>query len=164
MLRLIVISGRQAGKTLPLTNGRLLVGRGEDCGARLSSPEVSRKHCVFAEEDGRLVVEDLRSRNGTLVNGERISLRTTLKEGDRITVCSLEILASEQDPNGIYMPEWIGNGETVPQPTPSPTPEPTQVPEDVRDSKLHPGRLPRRPCDSSMEAANEALKKFFGHG
>lgn len=171
MLRLVVLSGSHAGKTLPLNDGKLLVGRGNECGARLSGPEVSRRHCLFAEEQGNLVVEDLRSRNGTLVNGEKINLRTTLKDGDRVTVCSLEILVSAGDPTAREVSEWIREGaenrETEPQPTPhpSPTPDTTHAIEDLKDSRLHPGHLPTKPAqESSRDAAEKALRKFFGRG
>lgn len=160
MLRLVVLSGTHAGKVLPLTGGRLLVGRGAECGARIPSPEVSRKHCIFAEENGKLVVEDLGSRNGTLVNGEMISLRTTLEEGDRINICSLEILvAGEQPPpKELSEPKGPEHAETVPQPTPDIRA--------VRESRIHPGRLPSAtPAEeSSCAAADRALKKFFGRG
>ena len=163
MLRLVVVSGSHAGKTLPLRDGILLVGRSPECGARLVAPEVSRKHCVFAEENGGLVVEDLKSRNGTLVNGERIGLRTALKDGDKVTVCSLEILVSKEDPTGREVSEWIKeegwHRETEPQPTPEPSPTPTATIE-------APERNPPRKTDqeSSRIAADKALRKFFGRG
>lgn len=51
---------------------------------------VSRIHCrLTAEPSDQLIVEDLKSRNGTLVNGKRVG-RATLKAGDRLTVGRVE--------------------------------------------------------------------------
>lgn len=47
---------------------------------------VSRLHCrLTADKSDQLVVEDLSSTNGTLVNGERVD-RQVLKPGDRVTI------------------------------------------------------------------------------
>lgn len=154
MLRLVVVSGRNAGTVLLLKDGKLTVGRSQECGARMSGPEVSRKHCLFTEQDGRLAVEDLKSRNGTLVNGERISLKTDLNEGDRIHICSLEILVVGEQP--YPQPAGHDREETVPQPTPD-----IQA---VRESRTNPGRLPEPREESSCAAADRALRKFFGRG
>lgn len=52
----------------------------------LDAALVSRIHCrLTADKSDQLVVEDLSSTNGTLVNGERID-RQVLKPGDRITI------------------------------------------------------------------------------
>jgi len=44
---------------------------------------VSRRHAVLSEENGRYVLLDDRSRNGVLVNGERVG-RAVLRNGDVI--------------------------------------------------------------------------------
>ena len=52
----------------------------------LEAALVSRLHCrLTADKSDQLVVEDLRSTNGTMVNGERVE-RQLLKPGDRVTV------------------------------------------------------------------------------
>jgi pSer/pThr/pTyr-binding forkhead associated (FHA) protein len=52
----------------------------------LDAALVSRLHCrLTADKSDQLVVEDLRSTNGTLVNGERVA-RQLLKPGDRVTI------------------------------------------------------------------------------
>jgi pSer/pThr/pTyr-binding forkhead associated (FHA) protein len=52
----------------------------------LDAALVSRVHCrLTADKSDQLVVEDLRSTNGTMVNGERVE-RQLLKAGDRVTV------------------------------------------------------------------------------
>lgn len=49
------------------------IGRGGDVQVRLDDPYVSRCHCEIGEMEGILVVRDLVSRNGTYVNGCRIT-------------------------------------------------------------------------------------------
>ena len=52
----------------------------------LDAALVSRVHCrLTADASDQLVVEDLRSTNGTMVNGERVE-RQLLKPGDRVTI------------------------------------------------------------------------------
>jgi hypothetical protein len=52
----------------------------------LKDSEVSRTHCRITEADGHLVVTDLNSTNGTLVNGTEITAATPLHHGDRLQV------------------------------------------------------------------------------
>ena len=73
--------------------GRIEVGRspeGPD-GVDVMDPALSRRHCAISEEAGRLFVEDLGSRNGTFVNGERV-VRRPLRPGDEIEIGASRIL------------------------------------------------------------------------
>jgi CheY-like chemotaxis protein len=67
---------------LRLSEFPCLVGRGPDCDLSLNDPMVSRHHCRLDWQDGRPIVEDLASRNGTRINGEMINRRSQLSEGD----------------------------------------------------------------------------------
>lgn len=72
------------GAPTDLTQSTVLVGRGKDCGVVLPDVSVSRIHAKFARQpDGRVVLEDLRSSNGTFVNDRRIE-QTDLTHGDRV--------------------------------------------------------------------------------
>jgi pSer/pThr/pTyr-binding forkhead associated (FHA) protein len=62
------------------------IGRDLKCQLRPASLIVSHRHCVILERAGRVFVEDLRSTNGTCVNGERLINAKELREGDRLTV------------------------------------------------------------------------------
>jgi pSer/pThr/pTyr-binding forkhead associated (FHA) protein len=56
---------------------------------------VSRLHCrVTADRSGQLVVEDLESTNGILVNGEAAE-RAVLRDGDKLTVGRVEFSVKE---------------------------------------------------------------------
>ncbi len=62
-----------------------VIGRSRSCNLRLPSADASRRHAeILAGRDG-FVLRDLRSTNGTFVNGERVEERT-LRPGDRIEI------------------------------------------------------------------------------
>jgi len=65
---------------------RALAGRSEDMDVHLEDTFVSAKHALFEVKRGDLYVEDLRSTNGTTVNGETIEQPTILEEGDRVAI------------------------------------------------------------------------------
>ncbi len=62
-----------------------MVGRDASCDITLRDPLVSREHCRVECVDGALVLEDLKSSNSTLVNGQSVT-RRTLSVGDEIVV------------------------------------------------------------------------------
>lgn len=72
------------------------IGRGNGCQICLSDPLSSRTHVIISYEDGKWTASDADSRNGTLVNDQRIS-SVILKSGDRIRVGSTELLFEVPD-------------------------------------------------------------------
>ncbi len=92
--KLIVASGKSAGRTIAIKRNKLLIGRAEQCDVRPLSEEVSRRHCAITVGPAEIWVEDLGSRNGTLVNGVKITARTKVVDGDIVTVGSLELRLS----------------------------------------------------------------------
>lgn len=89
--KLVVTSGKSAGRSISVKREKLLVGRADECDVRPLSEEVSRRHCAFHVESDTLFVEDLRSRNGTFVNGVRIEGRRQLTDGDIVRIGNLEL-------------------------------------------------------------------------
>ncbi|MEN9231401.1 MAG: GGDEF domain-containing protein [Thermostichus sp. DG02_5_bins_236] len=81
---LTVLSGANTGMTLPLREG-MVMGRSGSADIQLPDHGISRQHCRLDVEDGRYILTDLGSLNGTYVNGERIT-RIPLLEGDRIQI------------------------------------------------------------------------------
>jgi pSer/pThr/pTyr-binding forkhead associated (FHA) protein len=66
----------------------LHVGRSPSADIVLDDATVSRRHAVFARQDGETVLLDDRSRHGVLVNGERVG-RAVLRNGDTIHLGSV---------------------------------------------------------------------------
>jgi predicted component of type VI protein secretion system len=76
---------------LELSEGQFVVGRSAGCQLSLDDPLVSRRHALLIVAKDGVTVEDLQSRNGVVVNGERIPSRTPLSAGDRIMIGSQEL-------------------------------------------------------------------------
>ena len=88
-----------AGPVYVLTKPTTVLGRSTDCDLRLSDPGVSRRHVELRHDRGRVVLRDLGSTNGTLVNDSR-AVETELLDGDRIRVGSTTLVfrTGEADP------------------------------------------------------------------
>lgn len=63
----------------------ILIGRHEECDFTLESRKISRKHCLIAVLPGQLIIRDLGSTNGVLVNGKKV-LETRLLPGDELEI------------------------------------------------------------------------------
>jgi len=85
MATLVAMSGPVMGGRYELA-GALVVGRSPGCDLVLEDGRVSRRHARFDCVAGQCFVEDLGSRNGTLLNGTPVAGRTALVPGDRVAV------------------------------------------------------------------------------
>ncbi len=83
---------RYMNHDLELNEGEFVVGRNASCQLSLDDPLVSRRHAMFTVLAEAVTVEDLGSRNGVSVNGERIAGRLMLRPGDRIQIGSQEMV------------------------------------------------------------------------
>jgi predicted component of type VI protein secretion system len=85
-LKLLVVQGKPAGKTLLFGPGDYYLGRGPECNIRFNSDWVSRQHCLLRVQGDGAVLRDLGSRNGTLVNGQLLSGDHRLASGELIQI------------------------------------------------------------------------------
>src|SRR5262245_63525551 len=92
MANLLVLKGTNPGATLPLAGDKIVLGRNADCGIVINMPAVSREHALIRKIDGNFYIEDLKSRNFTFVNNQKIATRTLLRHNDRIKICESEFL------------------------------------------------------------------------
>ncbi|MCX8032684.1 MAG: DUF3662 and FHA domain-containing protein [Thermoleophilia bacterium] len=81
--QLIVI--RADGREQRFSKSRVLIGRSREADFRLDDPEVSRKHALVFWSEGEIVIKDLESTNGTMVNGRLVS-SATVRPGDVVTI------------------------------------------------------------------------------
>ncbi len=88
---------RYLGNTVLLSQGDFVLGRGSDCGLQIDDVEASRRHAVLHVESNGITVEDLGSRNGIFLNGNRIDRVIPLRHGDVLTIGKQEIHLIEED-------------------------------------------------------------------
>ncbi len=81
-----VLTGSAAGQLFKVAKGNLVLGRAPNAGIRLDDDGISRNHARLRLETGRTWIEDIQSRNGTFVNGERIGVPVELADGDKIQI------------------------------------------------------------------------------
>ena len=87
VLRLNIVAGNGAGETVEVADEFVIGRQAPGAGSLANDIEISRTHArITAEPDGRFVIEDLGSTNGTYVNGARIETPVALEAGDRIEV------------------------------------------------------------------------------
>jgi hypothetical protein len=77
---------------LALGDGQFVVGRSAGCQLSLDDPLVSRRHAMLVVSRDEVTVEDLESRNGVIVNGERITAKVAVQPGDKILIGSQELV------------------------------------------------------------------------
>ena len=84
----VVIEVREPGRAarrIPVSGAPIRIGRAPECELVLKDSRVSRRHARLHARDGLLVLTDLGSTNGTLVNGNRVT-ELVLGAGDRIQI------------------------------------------------------------------------------
>ena len=75
-----------SNRTIPLSDGDQIAGRDPDSAIFLDSPNVSRRHARVVVGSDRATSEDLTSKTGTFVRGNRISGPIALQPGDDIRI------------------------------------------------------------------------------
>src|SRR5207244_331143 len=76
-----VLTGTTVGQIFRLSRGPGLIGRSQRAEVRLFDDGVSRQHAKIRLDGDSLWIEDLGSRNGTFVNGVKITGETALADG-----------------------------------------------------------------------------------
>lgn len=79
-----------------LSLGVTTIGRAADCHVTLDDPLVSRRHARIVRSADRVVIEDMDSRNGVLVNGTRVRGMSQLRHGARVRVGTQEFVFHDQ--------------------------------------------------------------------
>ncbi len=83
---LLITDGELRGQQWVLYSDELLVGRGGHCDIVVPDSRVSREHIRVFREDENYFVEDLGSKNGSHLNGEKLEGKRSIREGDEIQV------------------------------------------------------------------------------
>ncbi len=132
---LIVIAGRDKGRTFPLSDGQTLaIGRGQASDTQLDDPRMSRVHCRVQMDGGRVLLLDAGGSGGTLVGGQPVT-EHELKPGNTFQIGDTQIryqLGSAQEDNTLQGDQVFG------RPKPAPPVKPLK---DLLGETLHTYRL-----------------------
>jgi predicted component of type VI protein secretion system len=95
---IVLTHGEMEGKKIQIRWPEFLIGRDPRCHLRSASPLISQRHCALLICNERVVVRDLDTNNGTLINGIPVKGETSLDDGDRLKVGPLEFQAVLEEP------------------------------------------------------------------
>jgi DNA-binding winged helix-turn-helix (wHTH) protein len=87
-------------REIELEDGDNLLGREKGVRVWIDDPAVSRHHARIRVVSGRATIEDLDSKNGTILNGSVIDRATLLSDGDRVQIGRAEMTIRELRPTG----------------------------------------------------------------
>jgi hypothetical protein len=93
-----VVTVTVAGRRQEITTPRVVLGRSRECDVRIADVNISRRHAELRQEGATYWIKDLGSTNGVVVNGRQVE-RERLRDGDRITLGSTEIVFERKLPS-----------------------------------------------------------------
>lgn len=110
MPKLVLKFGNAILQEVPVNAKEVSIGRSPDNALVIDNPAVSHYHARVFNEEGRMMLEDFGSLNGTFVNGQRVKM-VTLKAGDSVAIGKHIIVVSDaRDLDGFA----VGNGAAKP--------------------------------------------------
>jgi pSer/pThr/pTyr-binding forkhead associated (FHA) protein len=108
-VKLFVMVGEHKGRTIPLPETIVVIGRDQQCHIRPHCQAVSRMHCAIAAWTGKVRLRDLKSRNGTYLNGQRIEGEVAARDGDELRVGTMvfifQVKATREGPRPAVLNE-----------------------------------------------------------
>jgi anti-anti-sigma factor len=151
-IKLVAMAGDHPGREIPIEVDEFVIGRGPSCQFQVHADQVSHRHCRILKRSGRVLVEDLHSTNGTLVN-DRVIRVVELEDGDRLRVgpvCfRVSIPAGSRDLKERTEDWVVGALEARPRPMATLTDFNTNTP--MVATQQAPGRLPDREARERVE-------------
>jgi predicted component of type VI protein secretion system len=113
--------------------GEFAIGRSPECQLSLDDPLVSRKHALLVVSPESVLIKDLGSRNGVVVNGTKIDTSRVLLDGDKIVIGSQELTIMAR-PAGVaphYVKRSTTGAQTLSSVARSHSLEPTKIPSET---------------------------------
>jgi len=98
-VNLVLLTQDGKRKDFRLPSSVTVIGRRQDCDLCIPLMNVSRRHCEINQDEGKLRLRDLDSRNGTFVNGTKVH-ESELNDGDQILIGPLEFKINVKTSSG----------------------------------------------------------------
>ena len=104
--RLVCYREGEIDLVFPLNTPKATIGREADNKIQLPNEKVSKHHAMLRQTEGTWTIEDLNSRNGVFVNGQRTT-KGPLKDGDRLKIGPYEFYLEINVPSDDFVPSHI---------------------------------------------------------
>ncbi|MDL9997310.1 FHA domain-containing protein [Variovorax sp. J22P240] len=117
MPTLIVTKNGVSLRIVRLREGEFRIGRSMNNHLVLASATISKAHAVLTRQGRFVTLHDFHSTNGTLVNGDDVSVRPLL-DRDIIQICNFEMMFLDRD---------FASAEVIEDPPPEPVAEPVET-------------------------------------
>jgi len=149
--KLVGIAGPFKGMRFPVTADETTIGRDPENHCWTSDPSLSRRHCLLRREVDRVTIQDLGSRNGTVVNGIPISEQELQHQdqiciGDSLLVFLTEHATDIEKSSSVVLTQTVELG-----------PAPVQVRQKAFSPETGPGQLPIGEPDRTSRNLNTLL-------
>ena len=115
----VVVNGEAAGTRIVIPHGQTTIGSDEGSRLRLPVSGVSGRHALLTSVDGRTILDDQDSRNGTWVNGHAITSPTELTDGDEVQFGQVMLRFVEGTYDGGSAPPGAAGGPEGRRPAPA---------------------------------------------
>jgi len=104
-LSLVVLTeGPQQGKVLEIKLSQFIIGRDPECHLRPASSLISKRHCALIQREGKAILRDFGSTNGTFLNEEPVKGEVELQQDDQLRIGPLEFLVNLEETEHIDQP------------------------------------------------------------
>lgn len=107
----VLNAGKAAGQSIPIGTPQFVIGRDPKCNLRPASAMISKQHCALFVKDGKVLLRDFDSTNGTFVNDQPVKGVVPLADGDILKVGPLQFKVN------------VEGAPAVNKPTPPPKPK-----------------------------------------
>lgn len=138
---LVVTEKGGAQRQMAFAKSEVTIGRVQGNDIILPKGNVSKRHARIVRKDGRFIVVDLKSTNGTYVNGRKITSPLVVRDGDKV-----------------YIGDFIVTVAAIPRPAPVPKNEPPPVVPPPLPSPVEPPVVPVAPPSNLTQSAERATE------
>lgn len=163
MFTVVITEKGGAQRKLEFTEAEVTIGRVQGNDIVLPKGNVSKRHSRIVLKDGRFIVVDLKSTNGTYVNGRKITSPLVVKEGDKIYIGDFILtLEGDAEGDGSEVPLMRAPSKMAPPPDEGATPSaPAPPPPDASLAAPPAPRISSVPPEpgASVTGAEAPMKK-----
>jgi len=118
---ILTLRGKKISETVLPQDAVFTIGRGEDNMMVLDDPVVSRYHAQIEQLGHTFYVVDLGSTNGTMLNGQKLWNKASLRDSDKITICKFVISFVDDPLDYEHLLNGADGTDTIPVAFESPT-------------------------------------------